>query len=222
MNIRFTGGTLRYENDSGESWAWPVYMAAPIQDALVDAILPALPDFPHEASLDTRDYVVRIDGRAITPDDDASEEAAEVRAFLDAIYGAQRDSEQAENWRLLQAEAPAEVVEPLTPEQEQKRQKALIVLAFEQEMAAIESQYTALERETWHQQKDEANAWQAWADGGQQGPEPATIFIDAMIAENGIPKADMVGRIRANVQAFAALSGAALGKMQRRKAMLGE
>lgn len=79
------------------------------QDPLVKALANALP-FKGAMVFDQSapDVVLNpfegsfvVGGRAITPDDDATAETAEVKAALDAFYGPNRDSDYAEIYRLL-------------------------------------------------------------------------------------------------------------------------
>lgn len=67
--------------------------------------------------------------------------------------------------------------------------------------------YPDIERETWPEQKAEAQAYQAWADAGSVGDAPATPVLDEILAgRNGADGTEtigeLVGKVLANVKAF--------------------
>lgn len=72
---------------------------------------------------------------------------------------------------------------------------------------ALVEGYTAAERETWHQQQAEAAAWTADA----QAPAP---LLRAIAAARGLDMADLVARVEAKADTFAAAGGAVLGAQQ--------
>lgn len=66
------------------------------------AVLRSRDNTPHnKIIIDSEKGSFLVDDRAITPDDDATAETAEVKAALDAFYGPNRDSDYAEIYRLL-------------------------------------------------------------------------------------------------------------------------
>lgn len=69
------------------------------------------------------------------------------------------------------------------------------------------SPYLGVERETWHVQQREAEAWQA-------DPAANVPMITALAAARGITVADLVSKIMENVNAFRVASGVILGKQQ--------
>lgn len=213
-NVRITlnDGSLRYQ--SGEdSWAWPAYMAAPLQNAFLDAVLPTLSAMSEDVRFDDRDCLVLIDGAPYPPTADVSALSQDAQAFHAALYG-YSSGYYADQYALLKAQAPIAQQHPLTPEQAKARQTALIELDFANEVAAIKAGYPADEILSWDQQVLEAKAYQA--DAGA-----ATPLLDAMVSTRGGTKADLVTRILANDAAYRQAFGQALGRMQKRKIDLG-
>lgn len=85
-------------------------------------------------------------------------------------------------------------------------------------MATILVEYPDAETLSFDKQEREAREWQAWHDpdgNNGQGTEPATPYLDAMLAERPIGKAELVGRIITKADAFVAAHGAATGRRQR-------
>lgn len=85
-------------------------------------------------------------------------------------------------------------------------------------MATILAEYPDAETLSFDKQEREAREWQAWHDpdgNNGQGSEPATPYLDAMLAERPIGKAELVGRIITKADAFVAAHGAATGRRQR-------
>lgn len=78
---------------------------------------------------------------------------------------------------------------------------------FGQVLQEIATPYMAAERETWHVQQREAEAWLA----DQSAPVP---MIAAMAATRNIQMADMVGKIQENVVLFRGTAGEILGQQQ--------
>ena len=85
---------------------------------------------------------------------------------------------------------------------------------FEEEIAAVKEGYLDDEIKSWPQQIAEAQAYQA-------DNTASTPLLDAMVAERGTTKDELVIRIATNASAYAAVFGAALGKKQKAIADLG-
>lgn len=181
-----------------------------IVQALAAATRPLLPlAVEHRAVTFTDlDCLLMVDGRGLPPDADVSEESADVQAIHAAVYGHEdglyADAHAAMQEGIIDPGSPPE----LSPEQQRALQVSAILNAFAAEVSAIEAEYPQQERETWHRQATEAEAYML--DSGAPTP-----FIDAMIAENGVPKGEMVGRILARLEAYSLAVGAALGRKQR-------
>jgi len=79
---------------------------------------------------------------------------------------------------------------------------------YQAEMGKILNDYPQAETLTFDKQEREARQWQA-------DNSVATPYIDAMLAERPLEKAELVGRILAKADAFTQASGMATGKRQR-------
>ena len=79
---------------------------------------------------------------------------------------------------------------------------------FESEIAVIKEGYTEDEVKSWPQQIAEAEAYQA-------DNTAVTPLLDAMVAQRGGTKDELVLRIAANATQYAQVFGAALGKKQK-------
>lgn len=79
---------------------------------------------------------------------------------------------------------------------------------YQAEMDQILNDYPHAETLTFDKQEREARQWQA--DNSM-----ATPYIDAMLVERPLDKAELVGRILAKADAFTMASGMATGKRQR-------
>lgn len=90
-----------------------------------------------------------------------------------------------------------------------KQKKRLeINSAFEQSIQQITAGYPASEKSSWLKQESEARAFVA----NHSAPTP---LVDHLSAERGIPKIELVTRILAKSDLFAAASGQLIGKRQR-------
>ncbi|WP_306168632.1 hypothetical protein [Halomonas sp. MMSF_3323] len=79
---------------------------------------------------------------------------------------------------------------------------------YQAEMGQILNDYPQAETLTFDKQEREARQWQA-------ENSVATPYIDAMLVERPMDKAELVGRILAKADAFTMASGKATGKRQR-------
>lgn len=113
------------------------------QSPLVQALATALPfkgamtfvKGAPEPSFNTRDCVVRVDGRVLTPESGLSTETPEVQAFVSTIY--EHDGgHYANEWALRQAADEPQSPEPLTPAQAKAAKRRIIEQEHE---AAFES-----------------------------------------------------------------------------------
>ena len=80
-------------------------------------------------------------------------------------------------------------------------------------MATILVEYPDAETLSFDKQEREARTWGEWQEIG--GTEPATPYLDAMLAERPIGKGELVSRILAKADAFVAAHGNATGRRQR-------
>lgn len=80
--------------------------------------------------------------------------------------------------------------------------------AYAKQMAAILDQYPHAETLTFDKQEREARAWAA-------DNTAATPYLDAMLVERPLTKAELVDRIIVKADAFVTASGNATGKRQR-------
>lgn len=80
-------------------------------------------------------------------------------------------------------------------------------------MATILVEYPDAETLSFDKQEREARNWSEWQESG--GTEPATPYLDAMLAERPIGKAELAGRIITKADAFVAAHGNATGRRQR-------
>lgn len=121
----------------------------------------------------------------------------------------------------LGAEPPTEALDEAPPEpiaDVSRKAVARVNAGYTQALASILDQYPDAETLSFDKQEREAREWQAWhdADGNNgQGSEPATPYLDAMLAERPIGKAELVGRIIIKADAFVAAHGNATGRRQR-------
>lgn len=79
---------------------------------------------------------------------------------------------------------------------------------YQAEMGQILNDYPQAETLTFDKQEREARQWQT-------DNSVTTPYIDAMLAERPLEKAELVGRILAKADAFTQASGMATGKRQR-------
>jgi len=83
-----------------------------------------------------------------------------------------------------------------------------INLGYQAEMGQILNDYPQAETLTFDKQEREARQWQA-------DNNVATPYIDAMLAERPLEKAELIARILGKADAFTTASGMATGKRQR-------
>lgn len=86
--------------------------------------------------------------------------------------------------------------------------RADLIAACESAIAAIRAGYPESEVLSWSKQEAEARALVADANA-------ATPLLDALAAARNIDKAELAARVIAKADAFAAISGALIGKRQR-------
>ncbi|MGP9664041.1 hypothetical protein ACT3TY_05365 [Halomonas sp. AOP22-C1-8] len=89
---------------------------------------------------------------------------------------------------------------------------------YSSSMAQILNEYPDAETLSFDKQEREAREWHIWYDpkgNNSQGSEPATPYIDAMLAERPIGKTELVIRIITKANAFVAAHGSATGRRQR-------
>lgn len=79
---------------------------------------------------------------------------------------------------------------------------------YQDEMGEILNEYPQAETLTFDKQEREARQWQA-------DNNVATPYIDAMLAERPLEKAELIARILGKADAFTTASGMATGKRQR-------
>ncbi|WP_227369841.1 hypothetical protein [Halomonas sp. M20] len=83
-------------------------------------------------------------------------------------------------------------------------------------LGGILDEYPAAETPSFDKQEREARGWQEWhAAGADPGTEPPTPYLDAMLAERPIGKAELVGRIIAKADAYVTAHGSATGRRHR-------
>lgn len=100
---------------------------------------------------------------------------------------------------------------PTAAEQLQKAQRQQLRLLNDDYEAAIRPLirwYPETERQTWLAQESEAEAYQAWIEGGRVGDAPATPKLDRILSgRNGADGSEtleqLVGKVLANADAFA-------------------
>lgn len=78
----------------------------------------------------------------------------------------------------------------------------------EQRLAAVKASYSDSEVMSWDKQESEARAWLG-------NSAAVTPLIDALSSTRGVAKAELVSRIIAKADAFAAYSGLCIGNRQR-------
>ncbi|MCO7217125.1 hypothetical protein [Halomonas sp. OfavH-34-E] len=121
----------------------------------------------------------------------------------------------------LGVEPPADALDEAPPEPIAdvfRKATARVNAGYSQALASILDQYPDAETLSFDKQEREAREWQAWhepAGNNGQGSEPATPYLDAMLAERPIGKAELVGRIITKADAFVAAHGNATGRRQR-------
>ena len=111
----------------------------------------------------------------------------------------------------LGIEPPAEALNEAPPRPiDQLATQALLRInsGYQAEMGQILNDYPQAETLTFDKQEREARQWQA-------DNSVSTPYIDAMLAERPLEKAELVGRILAKADAFTMASGMATGKRQR-------
>ena len=109
---------------------------------------------------------------------------------------------------LMQPYISPEEEAAIEAERAKSRAIAEINATFEKEIAAIKAGYTEDEIKSWSQQVAEAEAYQA-------DNTAATPLLDAMVAQRGDTKDELVLRIATNAAQYAQVFGAALGKKQK-------
>jgi hypothetical protein len=110
-------------------------------------------------------------------------------------------------WSLVNGEI-VKLPHPAPTTAELKQSKRLeINAAFEQSMQQITGGYPASETSSWAKQETEARAYIA----DNTAPAP---LLDALAATRGVAKADLVSRIIAKADLFAAVSGQLIGHRQ--------
>ena len=105
---------------------------------------------------------------------------------------------------LCTAEPPAP---PLSVADAKARALAAINAGCEQAIAAISADYPASEVLSWPKQEAEARAYTA-------DPGAPTPLLDALAAARSVGKAELAGRVIAKANAYAAYSGALIGRRQ--------
>ncbi|MBY5940257.1 hypothetical protein KUW00_05065 [Halomonas sp. DP5N14-9] len=107
------------------------------------------------------------------------------------------------------------VIDPPDPEIDALKDDALrrINAGYQHALSAILNDYPDAETLSFDKQEREARTWGEWQEVG--GTEPATPYLDAMLAERPIGKGELVARILAKADAFVAAHGAATGRRQR-------
>lgn len=112
-------------------------------------------------------------------------------------------------WTELADGSIAKLPLPVPSISELKQKKRLeINSAFEQSIQQITAGYPASEKSSWLKQESEARAFIA----NHSAPTP---LVDHLSAERGVPKSELVTRILAKSDLFAAASGQLIGKRQR-------
>lgn len=79
-------------------------------------------------------------------------------------------------------------------------------------LSAILNQYPDAETLSFDKQEREARAWAEWQAIG--GTEPATPYVDAMLVERPIGKAELIARIIDKADQFTIAHGQATGRRQ--------
>lgn len=121
--------------------------------------------------------------------------------------------------RELGIEPPADALDEAPPEPIEDLAAAAmrrINAGYTTAMTTILNEYPDAETLSFDKQEREARDWDLWQQTatGPEG-EPATPYIDAMLVERPIGKAELVSRIIAKADAFVAAHGTATGKRQR-------
>lgn len=131
------------------------------------------------------------------------------------------DIEEDEHQALISGESPSQIITPgedghpvlssrPKPSIDDSARQAIdrINSGYQAEMGKILNDYPQAETLTFDKQEREARQW-------QMDNSVATPYIDAMLAERPLDKAELVGRILAKADAFTMASGLATGKRQR-------
>lgn len=111
----------------------------------------------------------------------------------------------------LGVEPPAEALTeapPMPVDQLATQALSRINAGYQAEMGQILNDYPQAETLTFDKQEREARQWQT-------DNSVTTPYIDAMLVERPLDKAELVGRILAKADAFTQASGMATGKRQR-------
>lgn len=90
---------------------------------------------------------------------------------------------------------------------------ARINAGYVKAMGVILAEYPDAETLSFDKQEAQARAWAEWQENG--GTEPATPYLDAMLAERPIGKAELVARIVTKADQFTAAHGQATGRRQK-------
>ena len=116
----------------------------------------------------------------------------------------------------LGVEPPADALDEAPPEpiaDVAMKAMARVNAGYTQSMAMILVEYPDAETLSFDKQEREARTWSEWQEIG--GTEPATPYLDAMLVERPIGKAELVARIITKADAFVAAHGNATGRRQR-------
>ena len=141
------------------------------------------------------------------PDDSVEISAEDYRTLNDGLLAGKRIVSNS-NGGIELADAPESTLDELLV-------SALVRVnaGYTAALAAILDQYPDAETLSFDKQEREARTWGEWQEIG--GTEPATPYLDAMLAERPIGKGELVTRILAKADAFVAAHGNATGRRQR-------
>ncbi|EPC02478.1 hypothetical protein L861_08950 [Litchfieldella anticariensis FP35 = DSM 16096] len=121
--------------------------------------------------------------------------------------------------RELGIEPPADALDEVPPEPLDNLAAAAmrrINAGYTAAMATILNEYPDAETLSFDKQDREARDWDLWQQSGAvPEDEPATPYLDAMLVERPIGKAELVSRILAKADAFTTAHGQATGRRQR-------
>lgn len=98
-----------------------------------------------------------------------------------------------------------------TLEEVRRQTMVRINAAYQGVMANVLAEYPIEETITFDKQEREARAWQ----DAPEGSKPATPYLDALLSQRPMEKAELIARVIAKADAFVAFSGQATGKRQR-------
>lgn len=144
----------------------------------------------------------RIDSGAVAEITDIDPEGR----FHPSIEWVACDEQVAVGWIYDGGEFSAPLETPIAEVADQAM--ARINAGYQAQMGKILNEYPQAETLTFDKQEREARQWQA-------DNSVATPYIDAMLAERPLDKAELVDRILAKADAFTMASGMATGKRQR-------